>query len=124
MSRYINKSCQTVAAKTVYLGGFGVIARLFVFYHVYFYSYPQIGPVTNDFPGLPDPLFDHHRYQRRRPRDASDSEREAETNRLVYAKLNYMVNVITSLFPNEIFEARPMNTMCLKIIVMELLLKV
>jgi len=82
--------------------------------------------VTNIVSPLPEPLFDHRRNRvgDRRPRDLTNFDREAETSRLVIARVQYMVGVITSMFPDEYFNISSLNKMCLKIIVMEVTLKV
>ncbi|XP_060870447.1 LOW QUALITY PROTEIN: neprilysin-2-like [Metopolophium dirhodum] len=84
-----------------------------------------VGPVTNIVSPLPEPLFDHRRNRvgDQRPRDVSSFDREAETSRLVIAKVQYMVGVITSMFPDEYFNISSLNHICLKIIVLEVTLK-
>ncbi|XP_029344493.1 neprilysin-1 isoform X2 [Acyrthosiphon pisum] len=85
----------------------------------------NVGPVTNIESALPEPLFDHRRNRvgGQRPPDVSAFDKEAETSRLVIAKVNYMVSVIRSMFPDDFFNSSLLNQICLKIIVMEVTLK-
>jgi len=78
---------------------------------------------------LPEPLLDHRRNRvggRQRPRDitSTENEREKQASRMVIAKVNYMVDVIMYMFPEEIFNISALNRICLKIIVLEATLKV
>ncbi|KAL5240023.1 hypothetical protein ACI65C_007433 [Semiaphis heraclei] len=84
-----------------------------------------IGPVTNFMSPLPEPLFDYHRNRagRHRARRAITPEQEAETNRLVRAKVQYMMKVIISMFPYVSFDENLLANVCVKIIIMEMTLK-
>lgn len=75
---------------------------------------------------LPEPLFDYHRNRagRHRARRAITPEQEAETNRLVRAKVQYMMKVIISMFPYVSFDENLLANVCVKIIIMEMTLKV
>ncbi|XP_022180671.1 neprilysin-2-like [Myzus persicae] len=83
------------------------------------------GPMTNIIPALPEPLFDYHRNRdgSQRPYQDFTSEQEAATSRLVMAKVQYMVRVISSMFPDEFFNATSLTTFCVKIIILEVTLK-
>ncbi|XP_015365840.1 PREDICTED: neprilysin-2-like [Diuraphis noxia] len=85
----------------------------------------SIGPITNFLMPLPEPLFDYHRNRvgGHRARRGFAFIEDLATNRLVKAKMKYMMEVIMTMFPYKIFSSNILATNCFKIILMEVALK-
>jgi len=75
---------------------------------------------------LPDPLIEYrpNRVGSRQGRRGFTPLEEAEANRLMRAKVSYMIMVIKALLPHQIFADGYLERMCLKIIFIEATLKV
>ncbi|KAE9537310.1 hypothetical protein AGLY_006333 [Aphis glycines] len=83
-----------------------------------------ISPVTSYSSPLPEPLYDYHNQEKfgyQRPFDIHrlfDPEEFKE--RIARAKLEYMVKVIITLFPSELFNSAIVLQNCVKVLALEI----
>uniref|UniRef100_A0A2S2NAI4 Neprilysin n=1 Tax=Schizaphis graminum TaxID=13262 RepID=A0A2S2NAI4_SCHGA len=82
-----------------------------------------VGPVSAYSSKLPEPLYDYHRPKKigqQRPFDIHTIFDDNELNkRLAMAKVEYMMKIIMSMFPNEVFDTNTLARLCVVVLTFE-----